>query len=326
MINHSRNDPCPCGSGLKYKKCCLKKNQQPENLDPEVARLRAEAFKEMSHENFEDAVRLFNSCLELSSEPHEILEAMAACYEGMEDYSSAMEYYAKALESAPTSSHRDLNYRLGVAAGCAEKFDEAHSAFQKCLEYRCDSSTRDNLLEIIRIIEDIRLGKIGPTLFRVQAQLQRAFSDLDAEKYESAAERLEELAEIDPEDSTIFYNLGVAYTFLKKEEEALVQFRKSVDLNPNYAQAWYNMGQISLIKNRDVSQALHCFERAVLIRPDYISAHHQLGIAFELLGDREKALSCWRMTLELDPENRAAKESIRRLEAAEIERASAQIN
>ena len=22
-----RNDPCPCGSGLKYKKCCLKKQQ-----------------------------------------------------------------------------------------------------------------------------------------------------------------------------------------------------------------------------------------------------------------------------------------------------------
>ncbi len=21
-----RNDPCPCGSGLKFKKCCLKKN------------------------------------------------------------------------------------------------------------------------------------------------------------------------------------------------------------------------------------------------------------------------------------------------------------
>jgi len=20
-----RNDPCPCGSGLKYKKCCLRK-------------------------------------------------------------------------------------------------------------------------------------------------------------------------------------------------------------------------------------------------------------------------------------------------------------
>jgi tetratricopeptide (TPR) repeat protein len=326
MINPSRNDPCPCGSGLKYKKCCLKKNQLPENLDPEEARLRAEAFKEMSQENFENAIRLFDSCLELSSEPHEILEAIAACYDGLEDYTSATQYYAKALETAPISSRRELNYRLGVAAGCAKKFDEANSSFTKCLEYSSDSSTKDNLLEIIQIIEDIRRGKIDPTFFRVRAQLQRAFSDMDAEKYESAAARLEELAEIDPEDSTIFYNLGVAYTFLKKEEEALVQFRKSVDLNPNYAQAWYNMGQISLIKNRDVSNALHCFERAVSIRPDYISAHHQRGIAFELLGDRAKALSCWRTTLELDPENKAAQESIRRLEAAESERASAQIN
>lgn len=25
-----RNDPCPCGSGLKYKKCCLKKGKKPE--------------------------------------------------------------------------------------------------------------------------------------------------------------------------------------------------------------------------------------------------------------------------------------------------------
>jgi len=27
-----RNDPCPCGSGKKYKKCCLNKEKQPEDL------------------------------------------------------------------------------------------------------------------------------------------------------------------------------------------------------------------------------------------------------------------------------------------------------
>src|SRR5271157_4274677 len=96
MINPLRNDLCPCGSGLKYKKCCLKKNQQLQNLDPEAGRLRAEALKEMSQENFDEATRLFNSCLESSTERHEILEAIAACYDGLEDYSSAMDYYAKA--------------------------------------------------------------------------------------------------------------------------------------------------------------------------------------------------------------------------------------
>ncbi len=25
-----RNDPCPCGSGKKYKNCCLSKNQEAE--------------------------------------------------------------------------------------------------------------------------------------------------------------------------------------------------------------------------------------------------------------------------------------------------------
>ena len=31
-----RNDPCPCGSGKKYKKCCLKKEQQRELLESKL--------------------------------------------------------------------------------------------------------------------------------------------------------------------------------------------------------------------------------------------------------------------------------------------------
>jgi len=32
IVNHEktgRNDPCPCGSGKKYKKCCLNKKNGP---------------------------------------------------------------------------------------------------------------------------------------------------------------------------------------------------------------------------------------------------------------------------------------------------------
>ena len=39
-----RNAPCPCGSGKKYKKCCLRKHQQAhyEELQRQAARARAE--------------------------------------------------------------------------------------------------------------------------------------------------------------------------------------------------------------------------------------------------------------------------------------------
>ena len=31
-----RNDPCPCGSGKKYKKCCLEKDQAAERARPAI--------------------------------------------------------------------------------------------------------------------------------------------------------------------------------------------------------------------------------------------------------------------------------------------------
>ncbi|MEW6759152.1 MAG: SEC-C metal-binding domain-containing protein, partial [Acidobacteriota bacterium] len=34
MTGPGRNDPCPCGSGKKFKKCCLGKDPQPPPPPP----------------------------------------------------------------------------------------------------------------------------------------------------------------------------------------------------------------------------------------------------------------------------------------------------
>jgi tetratricopeptide (TPR) repeat protein len=316
MTNPQRNDPCPCGSGLKYKKCCLKKDLHAATTDDEAGRLRVEAFKQMGMENWNDAIQLFKSCLPTYPEPYEILNAIGACYDGAEDYLLATEYYEKALAVCPKASQADVNYRIGVSAASAERMEKAARAFQRYLELQKDPRVREQIEQILQVLREIEQGLRSPVFFRVMVQLQRAFSDMEAERYSSAAERLEALSKIDPENSAIFYNLGVVYTFLKREDEALAQFRRAVDLDPQYAQAWYNMGQIHLWKDRDASRALNCFERAASIRPDYVGAHHQRGVALEMLGDRERALACWRTTLELDPENRMAKDNIDRLEAS----------
>src|SRR5207249_234995 len=41
-----RNDPCPCGSGKKYKKCCLEKDQAAERAQRVVARSAATASED----------------------------------------------------------------------------------------------------------------------------------------------------------------------------------------------------------------------------------------------------------------------------------------
>ena len=41
MEKAGRNDPCPCGSGKKYKKCCLNKTVAGEDLSLQLARVQA---------------------------------------------------------------------------------------------------------------------------------------------------------------------------------------------------------------------------------------------------------------------------------------------
>jgi len=281
----------------------------PEKLDG--ARVRA--FKAMSEEKWGEAIHVFKEILEKEPGSHVVLEALAACYDGMEDYLRAAEYYEKALAICPDARRFDISYRLGVARGCAQRLEKAEAAFQDCLQFNPGDARRHQIMDILELIREMREGTKKPNVISVQVQLQRAFSDMEQDRYQLAAGRLERLAELDPENAAIFYNLGVVYTFLKREDEALDCFRKCLELNPDYVQAWYNMGQIAMIVKKDFSGALHCFEQAASIRPDYVSAHHQKGVACELLGDKERALKCWARTLELDPANRQAQENIERV-------------
>ena len=46
MNKPGRNDPCPCGSGKKYKRCCLEKDQQAESAALAAAQAAAAAEQE----------------------------------------------------------------------------------------------------------------------------------------------------------------------------------------------------------------------------------------------------------------------------------------
>jgi hypothetical protein len=46
-VKTGRNEPCPCGSGKKYKRCCLDRDSGwvPPEVRAERARLRLEAWE-----------------------------------------------------------------------------------------------------------------------------------------------------------------------------------------------------------------------------------------------------------------------------------------
>jgi methionyl aminopeptidase len=67
FFKSGRNDPCPCGSGLKYKKCCMgKKEMDPEKLKAEYAKKYRIRIKEAADiENIRKAGRLALDTLDM---------------------------------------------------------------------------------------------------------------------------------------------------------------------------------------------------------------------------------------------------------------------
>ncbi|GEK29944.1 hypothetical protein KZO01_02530 [Kurthia zopfii] len=80
-----RNDPCPCGSGKKYKKCCANKEviTVAEVLDEEVERVLQTFYdtfpKRNDYESYHDVVKKWNEALGDSLEL-DLIEAIAMDY------------------------------------------------------------------------------------------------------------------------------------------------------------------------------------------------------------------------------------------------------
>ncbi len=314
-MNPKRNDPCPCGSGLKYKKCCLEGKNSGDESAAGLSHTLSEAYKEMSQRNWREAIHLFKSLESSDADLTLIYQAIAACYEGLEEFLSAAEFYEKALKAAGEAKKPELYYQLGVAAGCGLRIDRAETAFNEFVRLSKDTELNRHATGILRILNQIQEGNADPNVFFVQVQIQRAFAEMEDDDYDLAAARLERVLQIDPENAAVLYNLGVAYTFLSQEDEAIDYFTKCVNIQPAYFKAWYNLGQISLLKKKDLSRALNCFDRVISINPNYVGGYHQRGVVLELLGDKKAALESWKKTLELDGANAAAREAIKRLSA-----------
>jgi protein O-GlcNAc transferase len=113
MVKVGRNDPCPCGSGKKYKKCCLPLHEESRAKEREAFSLTP-AFTDLddlsnSVVDLIEAGRLDDAeaaCRELLTRfPDQIdgTERLAAVYEAKGEKKLAAEYYRKAAEFAKGS-------------------------------------------------------------------------------------------------------------------------------------------------------------------------------------------------------------------------------
>ena len=99
-------------------------------------------------------------------------------------------------------------------------------------------------------------------------------------------------------DAKLQYNRGIDYYQLGQFEQAADCFKRAVELDPNYIDAYYNLGSILEYLKQD-DAALDVFKQIILRKPDDYEAVLKAATISKRTGQDEKA----RMYLSLIPED-----------------------
>ncbi|NJD91643.1 MAG: tetratricopeptide repeat protein [Geobacter sp.] len=199
---------------------------------------------------------------------------MGLSYLGENNVPGALVEFTEA-EKIDADNHELQNY-LGVAYFRKGKLDISEKKYLRAIALKPGySDARNNLsvtyLEMKRWDDAIYQLKlvIDDIFYQNQsaAGINLALAYFGKGDFNTAMSTLRPLAVAYPTDPMIRYNMGRIYYASDKIDLAVIEYKKAIDLYPNYAQAHYSIGQ-AFMKLSDKKNAVKHFREVVKIAPD----------------------------------------------------------
>jgi superkiller protein 3 len=91
-------------------------------------------------------------------------------------------------------------------------------------------------------------------------------------------------------DYVVYYNLGNTQRSLGLYEEAIESYERAIELNPNHANSYYNLGFDQHHGSGLYEEAIESYERAIELNPNHANSYYALGRCHEKLGIYHLAL------------------------------------
>ena len=116
--------------------------------------------------------------------------------------------------------------------------------------------------------------------------------------YSQAIEANKISIQLVPNDASAYFNYGISLTLSAKLIEAIHAYNQAISLKPDYIEALNNLG-ILYNKIEEFNKARDIFTKIVSIRPN-INTYTNLGNVYKNIKKNEEAIACYKKAISLD--------------------------
>jgi len=289
-----RNDPCPCGSGQKYKKCCLAKSSR-QLMQQRMAQRFAAG-------DWQAVLSLAEELPQLDAEGHRLqalaryqLSQRAPAYPLLRQ---AAQDFPEDLEVQAALADVELDRDVPRARALAEAVLALDPAQWRAALVLAACHARECQLELSeQVLRQLIANNPGSDLVwqRLSAFLR---------KYGRIAEDVElgrQWAERCPDNPEAWTQWGMSLVLADQAEAARPILQKAIELKPEQHEAWSWLG-LSFQNRKEPQAALGYLTRALQIKPDYQAGWNMLGGLYQSVGRQHEAEGCFMRALAIAPE------------------------
>lgn len=251
-MKKERNERCDCGSGKKYKNCCLSHETQKQAAEryqassqkvpttlitrPEIEKECDDALAILEMGDLDAAKAVAKRLIGLYPHDPIVNYLQGACAFQEEQFADALYYFEKSIRIDPLFSQAHFNLGCIYVNDCM--IPKAAMCFRKVLEIEENGS---------------ELGARAKEEIEWIEKMVQEHHQLTLDKYLEADGIFEQ---------------AFACLKAKQHEEAIFLFQKVLAINPNNVQSYSNMAlSQGALGNKSI--ALECIDKALAIDPAY---------------------------------------------------------
>jgi tetratricopeptide (TPR) repeat protein len=259
-----------------------------------------------SKDDLNGAFESYEAALSLNPGCVDCLLHLAKIATQQKDSEKALAYLIKAKRRKPDNP--EILFEFGKACLELDLPDDALPALEKASRLRPNNDSYSYVLASANVSK--KQYEVAGKLF--QALLAKHPDDpvlnyamgsllfLEV-KLSEAAKYLHKSIELQPNQTVAYYYMALVSEGTGENDQAIATLRDVLRRDPDYGPAYEALGRI-LVKEKKYAEAQQILEKAVVLNPESVKAHYQLGILWGRAGKQDDANKEFEIVKQLNAE------------------------